>query len=48
MNDRIVYTCEIEDGLGLITYILAAFLFSCLFFSSIVLLIYSLVTGEVF
>jgi len=48
MNDQIIYTCEIEDGLGLITYLLIAFFFSCLFFSSIVLLIYSLVTGEVF
>ena len=48
MNDRIIYTCEIEDGLGLITYVLVASLFSCLFFMSIALLIYSMVTGEVF
>ena len=48
MKDQIVYTCEIEDGLGLIAYLLAAFLFSCIFFGSIALLIYSLVTGKVF
>ena len=39
---------EIEDGLGLIVWIFAGVLFSCIFFGSIVLLIYSLVTGEVF
>ena len=46
MNDRIVYTCEIEDGLGLITYLLIAFFFSCIFFSSIGLFIYTLIIGK--
>ena len=47
MNNE-YYDYEIEDGAGLIVWILGMIMVTCILFSAVGIVIYSMITGQVF
>ena len=48
MMSREYYDGEIEDGAGLIVWMMGMLMISCILFSAIAIIVYAMITGQVF